>query len=53
MKGFYVIAQRQVAQEKQKRLVVDIDPVKFEKPSTQKLAGVSTVHNSRPPAPQE
>lgn len=49
LKGLYAIAQRQVAQEKPETLVVAIDPVNFEKPYTQKLPGVSTVHKSTPP----
>jgi hypothetical protein len=50
LKGLYAIAQRQVAQEQPETLVVAIDPVNFEKPYTQKLPGVSTVHKSTPPA---
>lgn len=50
LKGLYALAQRQVAQEKPEMLVVAIDPVNFEKPSTRKLPGVSTVHKSTPPA---
>lgn len=50
LRGLYAIAQRQVAQERPRMLVVAIDPVNFEKPYTQKLPGVSTVHKSTPPA---
>jgi hypothetical protein len=50
MKGPYTIAQRQVAAEAPETLVVAIDPVNFEKPSAQKLEGVSTVLKSTPPA---
>lgn len=50
LKGLYAIAQQQVSQERPEMLVVAIDPVNFEKPYTQKLPGVSTVHKSTPPA---
>ncbi len=50
LKGLDAIAQRQVSQERPETLVVAIDPVNFEKPYTQKLPGVSTVHKSTPPA---
>lgn len=49
LEGLYAIAQRQVARERAQTLVVAIDPVNFEKPSTQQLPGVSTVHKSTPP----
>lgn len=49
LKGLYALAQRYVAQQKPEVLVVAIDPVNFEKPYTQKLPGVSTVHKSTPP----
>jgi len=50
LKGLYAIAQQQVAKARPETLVVAIDPVNFEKPYTQKLPGVSTVHKSTPPA---
>ena len=50
LKGLYALAQRYVAQQKPEVLVVAIDPVNFEKPYTEKLPGVSTVHKSTPPA---
>lgn len=50
LKGLYALAQRYVVQQKPEMLVVAIDPVNFEKPYTQKLPGVSTVHKSTPPA---
>jgi hypothetical protein len=49
LKGLYAIAQRQVARERAQTLVVAIDPVNFEKPYTQQLPGVSTMHKSTPP----
>lgn len=48
-KGIYHIARRTVAEERQERLVVALDPVNFEKPYTKKLEDVSTVHKSTPP----
>jgi hypothetical protein len=50
LKGLYALAQRYVTQHQPEILVVAIDPVNFEKPYTQKLPGVSTVHKSTPPA---
>jgi hypothetical protein len=50
LQGLYALAQRYVAQHKPEVLVVAIDPVNFEKPSTHHLPGVSTVHKSTPPA---
>lgn len=47
--GLYVMTQGNVAQEQPDYLVVAVDPVNFEKPYTEKLEGVSTVHKSRPP----
>lgn len=48
-KGLYRQGQRMVEREQPNYLVVAIDPVNFEKPYTQKLEGVSTVHKSTPP----
>jgi hypothetical protein len=48
-KGLYRMAQKTVEQEAPGYVVVAIDPVNFEKPYTQKLEGVSTVHKSTPP----
>jgi hypothetical protein len=50
LQGLYALAQRYVAQQQPEKLVVAIDPVNFEKPYTQRLPGVSTVHKSTPPA---
>jgi hypothetical protein len=47
--GLYTISQANVACEELERLVVAIDPVNFEKPYTEALEGVSTVHKSTPP----
>jgi hypothetical protein len=49
-KGLYRIAQGTVAEQRPAYLVSAIDPVNFEKPYTQALEGVSTVHKSTPPA---
>ena len=48
-KGLYHLARATVAQEQPAYLVVAVDPVNFEKPYTQALAGVSTVRKSTPP----
>lgn len=48
-KGLYRLAQQSVEQEQPPYVVVAIDPVNFEKPYTQTLPGVSTVHKSTPP----
>lgn len=48
-KGLYHLARATVAHAQPPYLVVAIDPVTFEKPSTRKLEGVSTVRNSTPP----
>jgi hypothetical protein len=48
--GLYAMTQANVAQEQPAYLVVAVDPVNFEKPYTEKLEGVSTVHKSTPPA---
>jgi hypothetical protein len=48
--GLYAMTQANVAQEQPGYLVVAVDPVNFEKPYTQKLEGVSTIHKSTPPA---
>lgn len=48
--GLYAMTQAGVAQEQPGYLVVAVDPVNFEKPYTEKLEGVSTVHKSTPPA---
>lgn len=48
-KGLYEVARCTVAQASPAYLVVALDPVNFEKPYTQKLEGVSTVHKSTPP----
>ncbi len=48
-KGMYRIARRTVSEEDPEYLVVVLDPVNFEKPYTQTLEGVSTVHQSTPP----
>ena len=48
-KGLYHLARATVAQEQPAYLVVAVDPVNFEKPYTQVLAGVSTVRKSTPP----
>jgi hypothetical protein len=48
--GLYQRTRATVEGEKpEKRLVVALDPVNFEKPCTHKLEGVSTVHKSTPP----
>lgn len=47
--GLYTISQANVARDAPERLVVAIDPVNFEKPYTEALEGVSTVHKSTPP----
>jgi len=47
--GLYGIGQATVARYGAPELVVAIDPVNFEKPYTQALEGVSTVHKSSPP----
>jgi hypothetical protein len=47
--ALYKISAANIAQDKLERLVVAIDPVNFEKPYTEKLEGVSTVHKSTPP----
>jgi hypothetical protein len=47
--GLYAIGQTTVARYQAQELVVAIDPVNFEKPYTQALEGVSTVHKSSPP----
>src|SRR5205814_3937606 len=49
-KGLYRIAQDAVAERVPAYFVSAIDPLNFEKPYTQALEGVSTVHNSTPPA---
>jgi hypothetical protein len=48
-KGLYRMAQRTVAEENPDYLVIVLDPVNLEKPYTEKLEGVSTVHKSTPP----
>jgi len=48
-KGRYHLAQATVDQERPNYLVVAVDPVNFEKPSTQALEGVSTVRKRTPP----
>lgn len=48
-KGLYHLARATVAREKPDYLVVALDPVNFEKPSTHALEGVSTVRKSTPP----
>ena len=48
--GLYTISRSNVERDQPEYLVVAIDPVNFEKPYTQKLEGVSTVHKSTPPA---
>lgn len=47
--GMATIARQSVEQEQVAYLVVVVDPVNFEKPYTEKLEGVSTVHKSTPP----
>lgn len=47
--GLYRIARQTVEREAPPRLVIALDPVNFEKPYTQKLEGVSTVHKATPP----
>lgn len=47
--GLYRLAQHTVAHEQPPYLVIAVDPVNFEKPYTNKLEGVSTVHKSTPP----
>jgi hypothetical protein len=48
--GLHQCARAIVEEEKpNKRLVVALDPVNFEKPYTHKLEGVSTVYKSTPP----
>ena len=42
--GLYTISRSNVERDQPEYLVVAIDPVNFEKPYTQKLEGVSTVH---------
>jgi hypothetical protein len=51
LKGLYGVAQRVVAKYGRSDLIVALDPVNFEKPYTEKLAGVSTVLKSTPPGP--
>lgn len=48
--GLYEISQANVARAHPAYLVIAVDPVNFEKPYTKKLAGVSTVYKSTPPA---
>jgi len=48
-KGLYRMAQRTVAKANPDYLVVVLEPVNFEKPYTEDLEGVSTVHKSTPP----
>jgi len=48
-KGMYRIAQQTVAAENPPYLVIAVDPVNLEKPYTQTLEGVSTVHKSTSP----
>ena len=50
--GLSTISQANVARDELDYLVVAIDPVNFEKPYTQALEGVSTVHKSTPPDKQ-
>ncbi|MBA3947187.1 MAG: hypothetical protein H0X37_21830 [Herpetosiphonaceae bacterium] len=47
--GLYQLARATVAHEQPEYLVIAVDPVNFEKPYTQALEGVSTVHKSTPP----
>jgi hypothetical protein len=47
--GLYRIGQQVVERENPDHLVVAVDPVNFEKPYTQALEGVSTVHKATPP----
>lgn len=48
-KGLYHLARTTVAREQPDYLVVAVDPVNFEKPSTHTLEGVSSVRKSTPP----
>lgn len=52
LKGLYGMAQQAVARTPRPDLVVAIDPVNFEKPYTEDLAGVSPVLKSTPPGPK-
>lgn len=47
--GLYEISHANVMRDRLDYLVVAIDPVNLEKPYTEKLEGVSTVHKSTPP----
>jgi hypothetical protein len=47
--GLYELAQKTVEREQPAYLVIAIDPVNFEKPYTQDLEGVCTVHKATPP----
>jgi len=47
--GLYAVGQQVVERENPDYLVVAVDPVNFEKPYTQALAGVSVVHKATPP----
>lgn len=47
--GMATIARECVERDQVDYLVVAVDPVNFEKPYTEKLEGVSTVHKSTPP----
>ena len=49
LKGMYRVAQRAVAEQKPKYLVVAVDPVNFEKPYTHNLEGVCRVMKDTPP----
>ncbi|BCX02304.1 MAG: hypothetical protein KatS3mg053_0242 [Candidatus Roseilinea sp.] len=48
-KSLYRLAQRTVHEAGAEALVVAIDPVQFEKPSAQRVQGVSKAHKSTPP----
>lgn len=47
--GLYAISKANIAKASPDYVVIAIDPVNFEKPYTEKLEGVSTVHKSTPP----
>ena len=49
LKGLYGVAQTTVTEQRPAYLVIAVDPVNFEKPYTQHLEGVSTVHKATPP----
>jgi hypothetical protein len=49
LKALYGVARPAMAEQTPAYLVIEVDPVNFEKPYTHHLEGVSTVHKSTPP----